>query len=447
MAIIELEQPSSSPVVGLSKIATSNTHGEDSPYFAGWKAYEEDPYDEITNPSGVIQMGLAENQVSFDMLEEYLEEHSEAANWGKTKSAGFRENALFQDYHGLPSFRKAMASFMEQIRGGRAKFDYNRIVLTAGATAANELLTFILADPGDALLVPTPYYPGFDRDLRWRTGVKIVPIHCDSSNNFQITPEALEAAYNEAESKKTRVRGVLITNPSNPLGATIDRKVLEQILDFVIAKNIHLISDEIYSGSVFRPEEFTSIAEVLNDRHNSDSERVHIVYSLSKDLGLPGFRVGTIYSYNDRVVTTARRMSSFTLVSSQTQHLLASMLSDEKFTRNYIRTNRERLRRRYEMIVGGLRGVGIECLEGNGGLFCWMDLSWILGERPTMEGELELWRAIVEEVKLNISPGTSCRCPNPGWFRVCFANMSEHTLGVALSRIGEFMKRRNFKRE
>lgn len=50
---------------------------------------------------------------------------------------------------------------MEQIRGGRAKFDPERIVLTAGATAANELLTFILANPGDALLVPTPYYPGY----------------------------------------------------------------------------------------------------------------------------------------------------------------------------------------------------------------------------------------------------------------------------------------------
>lgn len=53
-----------------------------------------------------------------------------------------------------------MASFMEQIRGRRGKLDPDRIVLTAGATAANELLTFILADAGDALLVPTPYYPG-----------------------------------------------------------------------------------------------------------------------------------------------------------------------------------------------------------------------------------------------------------------------------------------------
>lgn len=53
-----------------------------------------------------------------------------------------------------------MTSFMEEIRGGKVKFDSNRIVLTAGATAANELLTFIIANPGDALLVPTPYYPG-----------------------------------------------------------------------------------------------------------------------------------------------------------------------------------------------------------------------------------------------------------------------------------------------
>ncbi|CAA3016248.1 1-aminocyclopropane-1-carboxylate synthase 7-like [Olea europaea subsp. europaea] len=311
---IEIEKPA----VGLSKVAVSDTHGEDSPYFAGWKAYDEDPYDELSNPSGVIQMGLAENQVSFDLLEQYIEKHSEATNLGN-RTSGFRDNALFQDYHGLQSFRKAMACFMEQIRGGRAKFNPDRVVITAGATAANELLTFILADPGDALLIPTPYYPG-----------------------------------------------------------------------------------------------------------------------LSKDLGLPGFRVGTIYSYNDKVVTTARRMSSFTLISSQTQQLLASMLSDKTFTENYIKTNRERLKKRYQMIIDGLKNSGIECLKGNAGLFCWMNLSPLL-EDPTKESELTLWKSMLHEVKLNISPGSSCHCSDPGWFRVCFANMSEQTLKVALTRIHDFM--------
>ncbi|XP_059282917.1 1-aminocyclopropane-1-carboxylate synthase 7-like [Lycium ferocissimum] len=436
---IEIEKRPST--VGLSKVATSDTHGEDSPYFAGWKAYDENPFDELHNPSGVIQMGLAENQVSFDLLEEYLEKHREVISCGSTGISSFRENALFQDYHGLLYFRKAMASFMEQVRGGRATFDPDRVVITAGATAANELLTFILADPGDALLVPTPYYPGFDRDLRWRTGVKIVPVHCDSSNNFQVTPQALEEAYKEAESKNIKVRGVLITNPSNPLGATVQRRVLEEILEFVTRKNIHLVSDEIYSGSAFCYSEFVSIAEILESRNYKDSERVHIVYSLSKDLGLPGFRVGTIYSYNDKVVTTARRMSSFTLISSQTQQLLASMLSDETFTQNYIKTNRERLRRRYEMIIEGLRSAGIECLKGNAGLFCWMNLSPLL-EKPTKECELAVWNTILHEVKLNISPGSSCHCSEPGWFRVCFANMSENTLEIALKRIHDFMETR-----
>ncbi|PIA30559.1 hypothetical protein AQUCO_05500094v1 [Aquilegia coerulea] len=312
---IEIEQPS----VGLSKIAVSDTHGEDSPYFAGWKAYDENPYHESNNPEGVIQMGLAENQVSFDLLEKYLEQHSEASNWGRGSGiSAFRENALYQDYHGLETFRKAMASFMEKIRGGRAKFDPDRVVLTAGATAANELLTFILADP----------------DLRWRTGVKIVPIHTDSTNNFRITPQALEEAYSKAQAQNIKVRGVLITNPSNPLGAAIEKSVLDDILEFVTRKNIQLVSDEIYSGSVFCPNEFVSVAEILHARNYKDAERVHIVYSLSKDLGLPGFRVGTIYSYNDKVVTTARRMSSFSLVSSQTQHLLASMLSEKNLPKN-----------------------------------------------------------------------------------------------------------------
>lgn len=239
-----------------------------------------------------------------------------------------------------------------------------------------------------------------------------------------------------------KVKGLLITNPSNPLGVTIRRAILEEIFNFVRRKNIHLISDEIYSGSTFSSSEFVSIAEVLESRDYKEAERVHIVYSLSKDLGLPGFRIGTIYSYNDKVVTTARKMSSFTLISSQTQQFLASMLSNKSFIKNYVRINRERLKQRYEMMVNGLRNIGIECLEGNAGLFCWINLNSILKE-ATRECELDVWRLILEEVKLNICPGSSCHCYEVGWFRVCFANMREQTLEIALKRMHGFMKRRN----
>lgn len=274
--------------------------------------------------------------------------------------------------------------------------------------------------------------------------MNIVPVHCKSSNDFTITREALENAYKEAEEMNIAVKGILITNPSNPLGITIQKPVLEEILNFAVEKNVHLISDEIYSGSVFRAPEFTSVAEVLRCRDYQDCERVHIVYSLSKDLGLPGFRVGALYSYNDRVVETCRRMSSFSLVSSQTQSLLAAMLSNSKFRKSYIETNRKRLKERNEIFVNGINKAGIGCLKGNAGLFCWIDLSPLL-KTQTREGEIELWNSILHEAKLNVSPGSSCHCSDPGWFRVCFANMSHQTLKVALNRIQAFVEKQKQK--
>ncbi|KAK7330925.1 hypothetical protein VNO77_25131 [Canavalia gladiata] len=428
----------------LSKKATCNSHGQDSSYFLGWQEYEKNPYHEVHNPKGIIQMGLAENQLSFDLLESWLDKNPDVAGFKRDGKSIFRELALFQDYHGLPSFKKALVDFMAEIRGNKVTFDPNHMVLTAGATSANETLMFCLAEEGDAFLLPTPYYPGFDRDLKWRTGVEIVPIQCTSSNNFQITEPALKEAYEEAQKRKLRVKGVLVTNPSNPLGTTMSKSELNLLVEFIKDKNdMHLISDEIYSGTVFSSPGFVSVMQVLKERNDLKDchnvwNRVHVVYSLSKDLGLPGFRVGAIYSQNDSVVAAATKMSSFGLVSSQTQYLLSAMLGDKNFTKNYIAENQKRLKRRHRMIVLGLQKAGISCLESNAALFCWVDMRHLLHSN-TFEAEMELWKKIVYEVGLNISPGSSCHCVEPGWFRVCFANMSEDTLNLAIKRLKTFV--------
>ncbi|KAJ8769318.1 hypothetical protein K2173_002522 [Erythroxylum novogranatense] len=425
----------------LSEKAMCNTHGQDSSYFTGWVEYEKNPYDEVKNPTGIIQMGLAENQLSFDLLESWLANNQDTASFKKDGQSIFRELALFQDYHGLPAFKKAMVEFMSEIRGNKVTFDQNKLVLTAGATAANETLIFCLAGKGDAILLPTPYYPGFDRDLQWRTRVEIVPIQCTSSNNFQITAPALEQAYQDAQNRNLKVKGVLLTNPSNPLGITISRSELNLVLSFIISKGIHLISDEIYSGTVFNSPGFVSIMEVLKEKKCENTEvsnRVHIVYGLSKDLGLPGFRVGAIYSNNEKLVSTATKMSSFGLVSSQTQYLLSALLSDKKFTKSYISENQKRLKNRQKQLVKGFEKAGISCLKSNAGLFCWVNMKHLL-KSNTFEAEKELWERIVYDVKLNISPGSSCHCTEPGWFRVCFANMSETTLNLAMDRLKTFV--------
>lgn len=287
----------------------------------------------------------------------------------------------------------------------------------------------------------------FDRDLKWRTGVEIVPIHCTSSNNFQVTEQALQQAYQEAQKRNLKVKGVMVTNPSNPLGTTMSRSELNLLVDFIKEnKDMHLISDEIYSGTVFSSPNFISVMEILKDRNDfNDSkdadnifERVHVVYSLSKDLGLPGFRVGAIYSENDTVVAAATKMSSFGLISSQTQYLLSAMLGDKKFTKNYLAENLKRLKKRQNKLVSGLQKAGISCLESNAGLFCWVDMRHLLHSN-TFEAEMELWKKIVYQVGLNISPGSSCHCTEPGWFRVCFANMSEETLKLAMKRLKAFV--------
>jgi DNA-binding transcriptional MocR family regulator len=145
----------------LSRIAAGDGHGENSSYFDGWKAYDINPFDLHRNPDGVIQMGLAENQLSLDLIEEWSINHPEASICTAQGASQFRRIANFQDYHGLPEFREAMAKFMGQVRGGKVTFDPDRVVMSGGATGAQDTLAFCLADPGDAYLVPTPYYPAY----------------------------------------------------------------------------------------------------------------------------------------------------------------------------------------------------------------------------------------------------------------------------------------------
>uniref|UniRef100_A0AAU7VGN9 1-aminocyclopropane-1-carboxylate synthase n=1 Tax=Lycoris radiata TaxID=228395 RepID=A0AAU7VGN9_LYCRD len=422
----------------LSKMATNDGHGENSSYFDGWKAYERDPFHPTRNPNGVIQMGLAENQLCHDLIQEWIKKNPEASICTAEGVNEFKAIANFQDYHGLASFRQGLAKFMEKVRGGRVRFNPDRIVMSGGATGAQELIAFCLADPGDAFLIPTPYYPGFDRDFRWRTGVQLLPIHCKSANKFKITIDALESAYDDARKANIKVKGILLTNPSNPLGISMDRETLESIITFINTKRIHLVCDELFAGTTFTDPKFIGVSEIIQDNRNCDPNLIHIVYSLSKVLGLPGFRVGVVYSYNDQVVACGRKMSSFGLVSTQTQHFLASILSDDEFTTKFLAESARRLAKRHQVFTSGLDEMGIRCLESNAGLFCWMDLSSLLKEK-TREEEIKLWRVIINEVKLNVSPGTSFHCSEPGWFRVCFANIDDETMEIALRRIKSFV--------
>ena len=375
-----------------------------------------DLFDPLTNPDGYIALCEAQNRLVAEMVADRLD-----------RVPGVPARVLDYDtMTGAVQFREQLASFMGRTFLGR-EFDPQQISVLAGAGSVLEILFHALGDPGDGVLIPTPSYAGFWMDLEMRNGLTIVPAHRSSNDDFRLTPELLDDAVAGAG---RLVKALIYTSPDNPLGRVASPEEISMVLAWADDHDLHVVFDEIYALSVFGDRSFTSCAELLP----SLGERVHIVWAFSKDFGASGLRCGVLVSENQAVNAAVNALAYWACCSGHTQNLLGNLISDEAWVDSYIGSMRELLRSAHARLAAALDAGGIRHLPAEAGVFVLLDLRPHLAE-PTWEAEHALWVRILEQARVNLTPGAACRIGEPGFFRLCYAGLPPETVEAAVRRI------------
>lgn len=434
-------------------------------------------------PNGALQLSVAENQMLEDLLIPSLMQM-----YGMQE---FPADAIYyQPTHGRPETRKAMADYLEDILGLSRKMDPDGIVVGAGCNAVLENLCIALAEPGEGVMIPTPYYAAFEFDLVARAGklyvwgmsrtddlatrethllpsvgLSIVPVttmeHQDFDETHSIpesayypTAASLDAAVQHAEQNGVTPRILLISHPMNPLGICYPPQVIQEIVDWCREREIHLISDEIYAGSVYRPDQanFVSALEVASNNENDGKYLglgpfIHLVYAFSKDFALSGLRVGALYSENPEIRLPLQKLNDLCSISSQTQLLVERMLTtasgdpNVSWTRRFMARNHERLRARGDAWEQCLDELGIPHLPSTAGLFVWMDFSEFLPEDGTAdERERALYLELLKEHGLLFTPGRSMKNERPGFFRCVFTAANDEEFELGMERLRKYVQ-------
>lgn len=348
---------------------------------------------------------------------------------------------------GLDAFREAFAGMISRtvLRNSSAEVDPNRLCCSAGCGALINNLAYTLTEPGDAILVPSPYYPAFDSDLRAKVHARIVPVPTEE-DDFRVTPSALTAGLARAAGRGLpRPKALLLTNPNNPTGHVYSEEDLIAILEWCLHHRIHLISDEIYANSVYsesgsRP--FKSMTHILADQGHSVGdtrgahELVHVLWGLSKDFGISGFRMGALYSGNEAVMKAMDSLGYFSAISNDSQERMSDVLSDDAFVESFLSLACRRLQENAAIVHEGAETLGVRVIGGDsmGGLFLWMDFRHWLPE-ATWEAEQALFDQFVSDAGVILTPGKACHAAEPGYFRCCFAWAEPEAIRAGFERL------------
>jgi len=217
------------------------------PYFEAFYKCLQDPCHEINNPQGHIALCVAENKLVHDKLAERCHKSSSSYDLWKRE-----ESYCYNDMRGLPDVRSSFAVLLEHyFWSNKAQNEFinpEHITLSSGASSILNQLFYTLAEPGDAVLIPAPYYAAFENDMK--AIAKCVPIPVYSKDPAKgPTPSDLDIALIDCRQKRLNVKVLLLTNPNNPLGVIYTAEVIANAIAWSRRHKLHTIVDEIYALS------------------------------------------------------------------------------------------------------------------------------------------------------------------------------------------------------
>lgn len=328
---------------------------------------------------------------------------------------------LYGPVLGDPPLRAEIAAQWSAAYGGAIAPE--DVAVTAGCNQAFCAAITTVAAPGDAVLLPVPWYFNHAMWLGMQ-GIDAVPLPCDDAMLPRL--DAARAALVDAGG---RIKAITLVTPNNPTGAEYPAGLLEAFYDLAAEFNCALIVDETYRD--FHSQ--TGAPHALFQRPDWRDRLVHL-YSFSKVFRLTGHRTGAMIAAPARLAEAEKFLDTTTICAPRVGQIAA--LAGLRTLSNWVGEQRQEiLSRRAALEASAPELLPDWRVAGCGAYFAWLI-------HPFAGSSLDLAPMIVDQCGILLLPGTMFY-PNgdplgPRSFRMAFANADAHGLREALSRLAEF---------
>lgn len=339
------------------------------------------------------------------------------------------KNHRYTPAAGLPALREAIAA--KTLRDSGWAVEPSQVVVTNGGKQAVYQACATILDPGDELLVPTPYWTTYPEAIALAGGVPI-EVFAGANQDYKVTVDQLEAA------RTPKTKAVLFVSPSNPTGAVMTHDETKAIGEWAAKHGLWVIADEIYQNLVY--DEDVDHAVSIIEAVPALADRCILVNGVAKTYAMTGWRLGWMVGPQPAMSAAANLQSHLSSNVSNISQLaaLAALTGDQTAAR----TMRNAFNARRRVIVDGLNAIeGIHCPEPMGAFYVYPDVTGLLGKEwagRMANTSLELADIILDECEVAAVPGEAFG-PS-GYLRFSYA-LGDADLAEGIARLQKFFQR------